>query len=168
MSRQSLVHRNNNNQLYKMNGHLVIALAVGAAVVALTDSTILLAGTGVTVSGGPGSRRRSCGRPGCGAAAVALARRGKREVASCLPFGNPELYFSMAANSDFLDCGRRFVCELEATADGNLSEEEILIRNFFGRRNSAVNGLPELSSLRPAASVPSTASLPVPYLHLSL
>lgn len=62
----------------------------------------------------------------------AKRRRHGREVApSCVSFDNPEMYFALAANGDFLECGRRFVCELEATAEKKLSQEELLIRNLF-------------------------------------
>merc|ERR1712142_605972 len=118
----------------KMNGRLLIALAVGAVLLHFAECTIILltgTTTAVTVSGAALV---------AGAAAVGLAKRGKREAATCLPFSNPEVYFNMAANADFHDCGRRFVCELEATADDKLSQEEILIRNLFGRSKDVITG----------------------------
>lgn len=118
-----------------MNGHLLLVLALGVASVGLADGIVLLtAGTvGVTVgAAGLAAGAAAVGALAVGALALAAkrGRRGRRETA-CLPFSNPELYFSMAANSDLLDCGRRFVCELEATAEENLAEDEILIRNVF-------------------------------------
>ncbi|XP_037783615.1 uncharacterized protein LOC119579802 [Penaeus monodon] len=131
-----------------MNGRLLIVLAFGAVLVNFAQSIILLASgtaaaTTVTVSAaGLAAGAAAVGALAVGAAAaVALARRGKREVSSCLPFSSPEIYFSMAANSDFLDCGRRYVCELEATADDKLAHEELLIRNLFGRSSSAISGV---------------------------
>ena len=141
-----------------MNGRLAIALALGAACVGYVQSIIvpvLVTGTttatSITVSAaGLAAGAAAVGALALGAgAAVGLAAgsagrrsrgrgryhhgRGKREiVTSCLPFNNPEIYFSMAANSDFLDCGRRYVCELEATADDKLAQEELLIRSLFG------------------------------------
>ncbi|XP_047496546.1 uncharacterized protein LOC125044138 [Penaeus chinensis] len=131
-----------------MNGRLLIALALGAALIDFAQSIILLAtgtaaATTVTVSAaGLAAGAAALGALAVGAAAaVALASRGKREASSCLPFSSPEIYFSMAANSDFLDCGRRYVCELEATADDKLAHEELLIRNLFGRSSSAISGV---------------------------
>lgn len=126
--------------LPQMNGRLLIALALGAALVNIAHSIILVgtgtaaAATTVSVSAaGLAAGAAAVGALAVGAAAaVALASRGKREASSCLPFSSPEIYFSMAANSDFLDCGRRYVCELEATADQKLAHEELLIRNLFG------------------------------------
>ena len=144
-----------------MNGRLAIALAFGAACVGYVQSIIIpvvvagttTATTGITISAGAAGLAAGAAAVGALAlgagAAVGLAAgsagrrsrgrgryhhgRGKREIAtSCLPFNNPEIYFSMAANSDFLDCGRRYVCELEATADDKLAQEELLIRSLFG------------------------------------
>lgn len=124
-----------------MNGRLLIALALGAALIDFAQCIFLLtttgtaaaATTGLTVSGAGLAAAGVVGGLALGAlAAVAVARRGKREASSCLPFSSPEIYFSMAASSDVLDCGRRYVCELEATADDKLAQEEILIRNLFG------------------------------------
>ncbi|XP_047496545.1 uncharacterized protein LOC125044137 [Penaeus chinensis] len=133
----------------QMNCRLLIALAFGATLVNFAQSIILLAtgtaaaATTVTVSAaGLAAGAAAVGALAVGAAAaVALASRGKREASSCLPFSSPEIYFSMAANSDFLDCGRRYVCELEATADDKLAHEELLIRNLFGRSSSAISGV---------------------------
>merc|ERR1712142_723741 len=130
----------------KMNGRLLIALAVGAVLLHFAECTIILltgTTTAVTVSGAAlVAGAAAVGALALGAAAaIGLAKRGKREAATCLPFSNPEVYFNMAANADFHDCGRRFVCELEATADDKLSQEEILIRNLFGRPNGATAGI---------------------------
>jgi len=64
-----------------------------------------------------------------------LKRNGKRSIedANCLPVNNPDLFLTLAANNDKLGCGMRLVCELEATPDDDLSEEEKLILNLFGR-----------------------------------
>ncbi|XP_071538296.1 uncharacterized protein [Panulirus ornatus] len=128
-----------------MNGRLLIVVVLGAAYVGLADGIILATvGTaGVSVAtAGLVAGAAAVGALAIGALAIAAKgrRRGKRETVSCLPFDNPELFFSMAANSDLLDCSRRFVCELEATAEENLAEEEILIRNVFSRSSTATNG----------------------------
>lgn len=121
-----------------MNCRLLASLALAAALVGLTDSTIILAtgtATGVAVgAAGLAAGVAAVGALAVGAAAVlGLARkRGRREAVSCLPFNNPELFFSIAANADFLDCGRRYLCELEATPDENLAVDEQLIRDVFG------------------------------------
>ena len=66
----------------------------------------------------------------------ALARGGgsrhRRQAADCLPFaGNSELYLLLAKSANSQDCGRRFVCELEATPDNLLSDDELLAKNVF-------------------------------------
>ncbi|KAK3893942.1 hypothetical protein Pcinc_002275 [Petrolisthes cinctipes] len=130
-----------------MNCYLLASLALVAALVGLTDSTIVLAtGAGLTVGAAAalGAGVAAVGALALGAAAViGLANkrgRGKRETISCLPFNNPELFFSMAANTDFLDCGRRYLCELEATPVENLAEEEMMIRDVFGKGSTSING----------------------------
>lgn len=121
-----------------MNGLLAIALLVATTLVAVTDSTVVVAtGTAVGVSAaGLAAGALAVGAVAAGAGLLALKAkklRHRRDTApSCAPFDNPEMYFALAANGDFLDCGRRFVCELEATPDENLAHEELLIRNLFG------------------------------------
>ncbi|KAK4299260.1 hypothetical protein Pmani_028457 [Petrolisthes manimaculis] len=130
----------------KMNCYLFASLALVAALVGLTDSTIVLAtGAGLTVSAAAALGAAGVAAVGAlalGAAAViGLAnKRGKRETISCLPFNNPELFFSIAANTDFLDCGRRYLCELEATPVEFLAEEEMMIRDVFGQGSTSING----------------------------
>lgn len=120
-----------------MNG-LAITLLVATALVAVTESAVVLA-KGATV--GVSAAGLAAGAVALKALAAGVAlkalkvkgHRHRREVApSCAPFDNPEMYFTLAANGDFLECGRRFVCELEATPDENLAHEELLIRNLFG------------------------------------
>lgn len=121
-----------------MKGLLPIALIVASTLVAVSDSVILLAaGTAVGVSAaGLAAGALVVGALAAGAGLLVLKakrrRFGRETASSCLPFDNPEMYFALAANGDFLDCGRRFVCELEATPDGSLAQEELLIRNLFG------------------------------------
>ncbi|XP_063872956.1 uncharacterized protein LOC135107222 [Scylla paramamosain] len=125
----------------KMNGLLASALLVASTLVAVTDSFIVI--TGVTVgAAGLAAGALAVGGLALGAKLLALKakRRGKRQAPECVSFDNPEMYFALAANGDFLDCGRRFVCELEATQEENLASEELLIRNLFGRGFISVNG----------------------------
>jgi len=61
--------------------------------------------------------------------------RGKRDINSqCLPTNNPELFITLAANTDRFGCGLRLVCELEATPDEQLGTDEKLILSMFGRQ----------------------------------
>ena len=77
---------------------------------------------------------------GVGVAAVLAGVHVARKVASrlhkretlCLPFDNPEIMFMLAQHSNSQDCGRRFVCELEATNDVELNDEEKLVKSVFG------------------------------------
>lgn len=122
-----------------MKGLLPIALIVASTLVAVSDSVILLAAdTAIGVSAaGLAAGALVVGALAAGAGLLVLKakrRRFGRETApSCLPFDNPEMYFTLAANGDFLDCGRRFVWELEATPDESLAQEELLIRNLSGK-----------------------------------
>ncbi|XP_050702996.1 uncharacterized protein LOC126988686 [Eriocheir sinensis] len=123
-----------------MKGLFPIALIVATTLADVSGS--VLVATGLSAAG------LAAGGLAVGALAVgakllvlkAKRRRHGREAApSCVSFDNPEMYFALAANGDFLDCGRRFVCELEATPDENLAQEERLIRNLFGQDSVAVN-----------------------------
>ncbi|MPC89936.1 hypothetical protein E2C01_084900 [Portunus trituberculatus] len=118
-----------------MNGLLASAFLVASTLVAVADSFIIV--TGVTVgAAGLAAGALAVGGLALGAKLFALKakrRRGKRQASECVSFENPEMYFALAANGDFLDCGRRFVCELEATPEENLTSEELLIRNLFGQ-----------------------------------
>lgn len=127
-----------NSPLPQMNGLLASGLLVASTLVAVTDSVVIVAGTGLAVGAGGAALAAGAvavGAVALGAKVLALKakRRGKRQAAECVSFDNPEMYFALAANGDFLDCGRRFVCELEATPEENLASEELLIRNLFGR-----------------------------------
>lgn len=121
-----------------MKGLISIALIVATTLVGVSDSVIILAtGTAIGVSAvGLAAAATVISALAAGAGLLILKakhRRHGREVApSCVPFDDPEMYFALAANGDFLDCGRRFVCELEATPEENLAQEELLIRNLFG------------------------------------
>ena len=117
-----------------MNNLLVAALLVASTLFAVTESFVV---TGVAV----GSTALAAGGLVVGALAlgakklllVKALRRGKRDAAeSCASFDNPDTYFALAASGDSLDCGRRFVCEVQATPEQNLTTEELLIRNLFG------------------------------------
>lgn len=123
-----------------MNGLLTTAVLMATCLVAITDSTVVLAATGTvaagTVAAGAVAAAVAVKAVAAGAALVAIKAKKLRHVrevgSSCALFDNPEMYFTLAANGDFLDCGRRFVCELEATPDENLADEEQAIHNLFG------------------------------------
>lgn len=119
-----------------MKGLFTIALIVATTLIAESDSVILLASTAVVGVSALGLAAGAVGVLAAGAGLLLLKakkrRFGREATPSCAPFSNPEMYFALAANGDFLDCGRRFVCELEATPDENLAHEELLIRNLFG------------------------------------
>ncbi|MPC65492.1 hypothetical protein E2C01_059627 [Portunus trituberculatus] len=128
-----------------MNGLLASGLLVASTLVAVTDSAVVVTGTAVTVGAGSAlaAGALAVGAVAIGAKVIALKAkrlRGKRQAPDCVSFDNPETYFALAANGDFLDCGRRFVCELEATPEENLASEELLIRNLFGRGFISTNG----------------------------
>merc|ERR1739838_198171 len=134
----------------KMNTLVLAALAV-VALVQVADSVLLVSSTGALTLGtltltGVSGAGLLAGGAAVGAlllgkaALLAVANKSKRETANCLPFKNAELYFQLAANGDFLGCGRRFVCELESTPKENLAEEEQLLLGLFGSSASAVNG----------------------------
>merc|ERR1712055_1239933 len=133
----------------KMNPLVLVSLAVVAFVQvaecilvletgALTLGTLTLSGTtgAGLLAGGAAVGALLLGK----AALLAAANRSKRETAECLPFKNADLYFQLAANGDFLGCGRRFVCELEATPKDKLAHEEQLLLGLFGSSATAVNG----------------------------
>ena len=65
--------------------------------------------------------------------------RRKKRSETCLPISNPDVFFTLAANSDHLGCGMRLICELELTSDDKLSKEERLILGLFGRSPKPVN-----------------------------
>merc|ERR1739838_568983 len=126
----------------KMNTLVLAALAL-VALVQVADSILLVSSTGALTLGtltltGVSGAGLLAGGAAVGAlllgkaALLAAANSRKRETANCLPFKNAELYFQLAANGDFLGCGRRFVCELEATPKENLAQEELLLLGLFG------------------------------------
>ncbi|CAL4062207.1 unnamed protein product [Meganyctiphanes norvegica] len=133
-----------------MNPLVLAALAV-VAFVQVAECILLVSSAGaltlgtLTVSGVTGAGLLA-GGAAVGAlllgkaALLAAANNRKRETADCLPFKNAELYFQLAANGDFLSCGRRFVCELEATPKDKLANEEQLLLGLFGSSASAQNG----------------------------
>ncbi|XP_068236004.1 uncharacterized protein [Palaemon carinicauda] len=126
----------------QMNVQVPFALLSVFALVGVMNGTILLTtGTTAVISGANLLGAAAvAGALTLGAVALKTAAgRGKRDAASCLPLGSAGLYFTMAANGDILDCGRRFVCELEATDEDKLAEEEVLIRNIFSRTTTAFN-----------------------------
>ena len=121
-----------------MDSLLVAALLVASTLFAVTDAALILTGGAVTV-GGVGAAKLAAGGLVVGALALGakkkllLKKRGKRDAdESCTSFDNPDTYFALAASGDSLDCGRRFVCEVQAAPEQNLTTEELLIRNLFG------------------------------------
>merc|ERR1711970_1192496 len=134
----------------KMNPRVIAALAV-VALVQMADSILLVSSSGALTLGtlsvaGTSAAGLVAGGAAVGAlllgkaALLAAANSRKRETAECLPFKNADLYFQLAANGDFLGCGRRFVCELEATPKDKLAHEEQLLLGLFGSSATAVNG----------------------------
>lgn len=119
-----------------MKSLFTIALIVATTLIAVSDSIVLLASTAVVGVSALGLAAGAIGALAAGAGLILLKakkrRFGRETNPSCAPFNNPEMYFALAANGDFLDCGRRFVCELEATPDESLAREELMIRNLFG------------------------------------
>ncbi|XP_063588179.1 uncharacterized protein LOC134765444 [Penaeus indicus] len=111
----------------------------------LTAASLSSIGVGVGVSASTAAAATALAGVGALAAAgVILAAKasssnGKRSASGCFPVNNPDLFITLAANSDKLGCGMRLVCELEATPDEALSHEERLILGLFGRSPAPVN-----------------------------
>ncbi|XP_066939821.1 uncharacterized protein [Macrobrachium rosenbergii] len=124
-------------------GTLLLAIAL---IDVVNANIILTTGAPEAISGGASLLSGAAAVGGAlslGALALKTAAgRGERAAASCLPFGSPELYFTVAANGDDLGCGRRFVCEVEAAMEDDLVGEELLIRGLFSRRPTAFDGTP--------------------------
>ncbi|XP_047497165.1 uncharacterized protein LOC125044517 [Penaeus chinensis] len=119
----------------------VVALLPFAEAILLLETSAATAATattyGLTIGSG-GAAAAAVAVAGAlvlgGIALVAATNRGKRDVgAQCLPSNNPDLFITLAANSDRFGCGLRLVCELEATPDEQLNQDEKLILSLFGR-----------------------------------
>ncbi|XP_037783376.1 uncharacterized protein LOC119579546 [Penaeus monodon] len=117
----------------------IVALLPFAEAIILLETSAATAATtyGLTIGSG-GAAAAAVAVAGAlvlgGIALVAATNRGKRDVgAQCLPANNPDLFITLAANSDRFGCGLRLVCELEATPDEQLSQDEKLILSLFGR-----------------------------------
>ncbi|KAK4299261.1 hypothetical protein Pmani_028458 [Petrolisthes manimaculis] len=118
--------------------HAIFILTSGTTAAATTATTVgLTVGTGGTAAAAAvalGAAAVVGALVVGGLAAAAANNRHKRSTASiCLPTNNPDIFLTLAANSDQLGCGLRLVCELEATPDEALTQEERLILNLFGR-----------------------------------
>lgn len=116
--------------------HAVILVASGTTAATTATTIGLTVGTGGTAAAAAvavGAAAVAGALILGGLAARSAAGRHKRSTASvCLPTNNPDLFLTLAANSDQLGCGLRLVCELEATPDEDLTHEERLILNLFG------------------------------------
>ena len=107
----------------------------GISVPILTNAVTIPA----TVSAGPLGAAVLGAKLTAVAAAVAInaarsksKRQAPNEADSCSELNNPKLIAAMARSANVLDCGRRFVCEIEATTDeAVLSQEEKLIKTVF-------------------------------------
>nr|XP_027223891.1 uncharacterized protein LOC113816066 [Penaeus vannamei] len=125
--------------------HLANSILLLDATGTLTAASLSTIGVGVGVSTTTAAAATALAGVGALAAAgVILAAKasssnGKRSANSCFPVNNPDLFITLAANSDKLGCGMRLVCELEATPDEALSHEERLILGLFGRSPAPVN-----------------------------
>ncbi|CAL4083238.1 unnamed protein product [Meganyctiphanes norvegica] len=99
------------------------AITITSGAITAAAGTAAIAGIGALVAAGAIAK------------AKLLKRNGKRSIEdqNCLMVDNPDLFLTLAANNDQLGCGMRLVCELEATSDDELGEEEALILNLFGR-----------------------------------
>ncbi|KAK3868523.1 hypothetical protein Pcinc_026086 [Petrolisthes cinctipes] len=116
--------------------HAVILLTSGTAATTATTIGLTLGtgGTGAAAAVAVGAAAVVGALVLGGLAATAASGRHRRSTASlCLPTNNPDIFLTLAANSDQLGCGLRLVCELEATPDEALTQEERLILNLFGR-----------------------------------
>ncbi|XP_027232654.2 uncharacterized protein [Penaeus vannamei] len=118
-------------------------LLVTTGSVALSSSAAALAALKLSAVGGAvlGSAIASRGRS-----------RGKRDLVQCLPVADTELYFTLAANSDKLGCVQRFVCEVSARDEADLSEDERLFRDAFASGHAPEAGSAQSLFVR-AASV---------------
>jgi len=122
---------------------VVALLPLGEAIFFTTTATGTAAATTLTLGtgGGAGLAVLALGAKAViGALALgALASsggRGKRDTTSggsCMPINNPDFFLTLATNSDQLGCGLRLICELEATPDELLNQDEALILSLFGR-----------------------------------
>ncbi|XP_042210812.1 uncharacterized protein LOC121858434 [Homarus americanus] len=136
-----------------MHRNTFFALAVACGLLHLTSCIFVLETTGTltaaTISLGAASSTTAAAAAFAGVGALALAgvlvatqaasSKGKRSAPTCLPVSNPDLFFTLAANSDKLGCGMRLVCELESTPDEALTHQEKLILGLFGRTPVPVN-----------------------------
>lgn len=114
--------------------HAIFLLESGATASATYNSIAFAGATGGSPAAALAAAGLVVGALVLGGLVLAGAgSRIKRDVPShCLPTSSPELLLELAASSDKLGCGLRLVCELEATPDGALSTDELLILNLFG------------------------------------
>ncbi|CAL4083241.1 unnamed protein product [Meganyctiphanes norvegica] len=109
----------------------IFLIGTGTTTAAATTLTLGTGGAGAAAILGLGA---AAVVGGLALAALAGSRRGKRDTTpSCMPIDNPDFFLTLAANSDQLGCGLRLICELEATSDELLSQDEALILSLFGR-----------------------------------
>ncbi|XP_066939819.1 uncharacterized protein [Macrobrachium rosenbergii] len=129
--------------LHMVNSVLILESS-GVASLAIPAVTLTTGTLGVGVTSSAAAAAALAGVGALAAAGVIVAARaasgnGKRSAPTCLPVNNPELFITLAANSDKLGCGMRLVCELEATPDEALTQDERLILALFGRAPLPVN-----------------------------
>merc|ERR1712215_143922 len=119
------------NSIIVETGASALGLGLAASLPTLTIPTLTLTGTAASAA----SLGAVAGVAGLAASAVGSK---KRSVDNCMPFQNPDLFFTLAAGSDNLGCAQKLVCLLEKTVDEQLSESEKLILNLFGRAPAPV------------------------------
>ncbi|CAL4062225.1 unnamed protein product [Meganyctiphanes norvegica] len=126
------------NSIILETGAATLGLGLAASIPTLTLPTLTLgaaAANAVTL----GAVAGVAGLAAAGLlAAAGAAGSKKRSVDSCMPFANPDLFFTLAASSDKLGCAQKLVCVLEKTPDELLSDSEKLILNLFGRAPAPV------------------------------
>merc|ERR1712212_178963 len=113
----------------------IVSATVTLAIPTLTVGTVSLGTTGAAVAGGLLAAKALILK-----ASLLNSHRRKRQAEACLPIDNPDILLLMAQNSNSQDCGRRFICELEASNDTNLSHDELLVKNVFSTSKSESAG----------------------------
>ena len=103
----------------------IVSSTISIAIPAITTGTVSLGIPGAAVAGAILAGKALVLKQ------ALLNKRKRRQAEACLPIDNPEILLLMAQNSNSQDCGRRFICELEASNDANLSQEELLVKNVF-------------------------------------
>lgn len=108
---------------------MVAAMHSAAGTLVLTTGSLALSSSAAALAA---LKLSAVGGAILGSAIASRGRsRGKREQVQCLPVANTELYFTLAANSDKLGCVQRFVCEVSARDEADLTEDERLFRDAF-------------------------------------